>query len=69
MILGGVCYSAIHFGRVILYVWRSPLIVSLLSDVYLGWYFRPETSINVSCISLQYYAITKKPFLSYFQDS
>ena len=35
MILDGVCYSAIRFGRVILYVWRSPFINSIflvLSD-------------------------------------
>ena len=24
MIFDGVCYSVIHFGRVILYVWSSP---------------------------------------------
>ena len=28
MILDGVCYSDIHFGRIILYVWRSPPVVS-----------------------------------------
>ena len=53
MILDGVCHPVIHFYRVILYVWRSPFVVSLsltstsvylrvvrsVSDVYLGWYF------------------------------
>ena len=29
MILDGVCYPVIHFYRVILYVWRSPFVVSL----------------------------------------
>ena len=29
MILDGVCYSGIHFGRVILNVWGSPPVVSL----------------------------------------
>ena len=29
MILDGVCYSVIHFGRVTLYVWCNPFIVSL----------------------------------------
>ena len=53
MILDGVCYPVVQFCRVILYVWRSPFVVSLsltgtsidyrvlsVADVYLGWYFR-----------------------------
>ena len=40
MLLDGVCYSAMHFGRIILYVWGSPPVVSLFTDVYLGWYLR-----------------------------
>ena len=29
MILDGICYPVIHSGRVILYVWSSPPVVSL----------------------------------------
>ena len=29
MILDGICYPVIHFGRVILYAWSSPFVVSL----------------------------------------
>ena len=29
MIFDGICYSARHFGRVILYVWSSHFVVSL----------------------------------------
>ena len=34
MILDGVLYSVLHFGRVILYVWNSPVLVSLLNVFY-----------------------------------
>ena len=36
VVLDGVCYSDIHFGRVTLHVWGSPSVVSLFTDVYLG---------------------------------
>ena len=35
MILDGICYSVIHFGRVIIYVWSSPPVVSLFLAKYL----------------------------------
>ena len=35
MILDGVCYPVLHFCRVILYVWISPFVVSIFSDLYL----------------------------------
>ena len=53
MILDGVYYpGVIHLGRVILYVWSSPLVVSLSQRVscYVYEYFHPETSIDVSCV-------------------
>ena len=34
MILDGILYSIIYFGRVILYVWNSPVLFSLLSLFY-----------------------------------
>ena len=40
MILDGVYYSDIYFGKVILYVWGSSPEVSVFTDVYLGWYVR-----------------------------
>ena len=66
MILDEVCYSVIHFCRVILYLWRSSFIVSLswsFSDEYLVIF----TSIFVSgCLQmpvspLQCYVINNKP--------
>ena len=36
MILDGVCYSGILFGRAIIYGRRSPPEVSLFTDAYLG---------------------------------
>ena len=45
--LDGVCYSDIHFCRVILYVWGSPPVVSLLltSAVLSAEYLRLRASI------------------------
>ena len=51
MIIDGVCYPVNTSVGLYYHVWYSPLVVSLLSDVNLGWYFRPETSIDVSCVS------------------
>ena len=34
MILDGVLYSIIHFGRLVLYAWNSPVLISLLSVLY-----------------------------------
>ena len=51
MIVDGVCYFAIHFGRVILYEWRSPLIVkSFLASTLLLKYFRLRASTD-ACAS------------------
>ena len=35
MILDGISYPVIHFGRVILYVWSSTFTVSFLFGKYL----------------------------------
>ena len=44
MILDGACYSDIHFGRIILYVWESPPVVSL---------FLTSTVLSVEYLPLQ----------------
>ena len=36
MILDGIWYAVIHFGRAILYVWSSSPVVSLVFGEYLG---------------------------------
>ena len=52
MILDGVCYSDIHFGRVILYVWGSPPVFSVdwsfPGEVYfyIYEYFRLQMSLG-----------------------
>ena len=52
MILDGVCYPVILFGRAILYVGFSPPVFSLslgeyLVPCYIYEYFRLRTSIDV----------------------
>ena len=44
----------IHLGRVILYVWNKPRLVSLLCDVYLGWYVRPYCAYANVMLIIQY---------------
>ena len=57
MILDGVCYSDIHFGRVILYVWGSPRVVSIfLSTVLPVEYSCLRASIDALVFPLQCYA-------------
>ena len=65
MILDGVCYSDIHFGRVMLYVWGNSQVVSIFWS-FPGQYLVISTSIFVSrCLQtpvspLQYYANNAK---------
>ena len=74
MIVDGVCYSDIHFSRVIPYVWGKSSVVSLF------WYFPGEylvisTSSSVSrCLQtpvspLQCDAVYDTSFTSFLQDS
>ena len=59
MVLDGVCYVAIQSGRVILYVWGSAPVVSLLltSTVLSVEYLRLRASIHAPEFPLQSYAV------------
>ena len=57
MILDEICYSAIHFGRITRYVWGSPPVVSLFTDVYLGWNLRFCVSLHAKLLLIVIYII------------
>ena len=49
MILDGTCYVVINFGRVILYVWSSPPVVSVSSASTLVLYEYFYLCVSPSC--------------------
>ena len=71
MILDGICYPVIHFGRVILYVWSSPPVVSIfLANTLL--YVRVFSSQGIyrrTCVSPDAPLTNSTSFISYLQDS
>ena len=73
MILDGVCYSDIHVGRVILYVWGSPPVGSLFWS-FPGKYLVISTNTFFSrCLQtpvspLQCHANNNKSFKEGFND-
>ena len=67
MVLDGICYSAVHFCRVILCVWRSPFVVSLFLASTLYEYFRLRTSFGVLCVSSSCCAIIIRPLNQLFK--
>ena len=66
MVLDGVCYSTIHFGRVILHEWESPPVVSLLltSTVLSVEYLRLRASIDAPVFPFQCSAVNDTFFTS-----
>ena len=71
MILDGICYSDIHFGRVILYVWESPPVASLFltSAVLSVEYPRLRASLDAPVFPLQCYAVDDTFLTSSLQAS
>ena len=71
MILDGFCYSAINSGGVILYVWGSPPVVSLLltSTVLYVKYLRLRASIDAPVFPLQCSTVNDTFFTQSLQDS